>query len=63
MNALDRLYTQFAKEDKADPLKALATEVVNGNQPLSEVLIADRNSVEKIITRRKTAIEQVIMWA
>ena len=62
MNPLDRLYAQFAKENKDDPLKALATEVVNG-KPLSEIPKEQRNDIEKIIVSRKMAIDQVIMWS
>ena len=63
MNPLDRLYTQFAEEDKRDPLKALATEIVTNRKPLLEIPRENRNAVEKIIVNRKIAVQQVIMWS
>ena len=61
MNQLDKLYAKFAKEDE-DPIKALATTIVNG-KPISEVPTKTRNKVENIIKERRLAIIQTIMWS
>ena len=63
MNPLDRLYRRFSKEDKSDPLKALATEVVNNRQSLEELEEGEKTKVREIIRNRKRAIDQTIMWS
>ena len=61
MNQLDKLYAKFTKEDQ-DPIKALATAVVNG-KPILEIPTETRNKVENIIRERRLSIIQTIMWS